>query len=88
MDERDLERTLVNLGVNSIHTVGEQGTVTLQVRELRGVPRVRIEVEDDGTGMSRARSPRYSVPSSRRKRRSTAWSVQQAARSRSRSTPP
>lgn len=52
MPEHDVERILVNLGVNAFHATGEGGHVAFRVRDLDGADGVCIEVEDDGAGMS------------------------------------
>lgn len=45
-----LRQLLLNLVINALHAVGEQGTVSLVSRQTRGA--VVVRVEDDGCGIS------------------------------------
>lgn len=53
-DASHIEAALVNLVVNSRDAIGERGTIRISTKLLPdgGIPRFRISVEDDGSGMS------------------------------------
>lgn len=53
MNRTELQQVLVNLMVNALHAMPEQGTLTLidEDADLNGRPGIRITVRDTGTGM-------------------------------------
>ena len=71
LDPGQMKRALVNLIDNAISAMEGQGTITLRTRSIPGERLLRIEVADDGPGISVEDKDRLFVPYFSTKKRGT-----------------
>lgn len=71
LDQEQMKRVLVNLLDNAVEAMGGEGTVTISARRAASSGTIRLEVADDGPGISPEDRDRLFLPYFSTKRRGT-----------------